>query len=69
MLLALKHRTIPPNMLFNELNPKIAPYFGPGALLIPTAAIPWPPVPAGSPLRASVNSFGFVSGPPSDDGC
>ncbi|KAK4240422.1 putative pks-nrps protein [Achaetomium macrosporum] len=54
--LAIQHRTIPPNMLFNELNPAIAPFYG--HLEIPTKAVPWPPVKEG-PLRASVNSFGF----------
>ena len=55
-LLAMKHRTIPPNMHFNELNPAVAPFYG--NLKIPTEAVPWPEV-AASPLRASVNSFGF----------
>ncbi|KAF4988362.1 hypothetical protein FGRMN_9809 [Fusarium graminum] len=57
VLLAIKHRVIPPNMLFNELNPSIAPFYGP--LQIPTTPIPWPELPAGVPARASVNSFGF----------
>ncbi|KAF7560685.1 hypothetical protein G7046_g3448 [Stylonectria norvegica] len=57
VLLAIKNRTIPPNLHFNELNPAIAQYYGP--LRIPTTAIPWPELPAGAPARASVNSFGF----------
>ncbi|KAF2832601.1 putative PKS-NRPS protein [Ophiobolus disseminans] len=57
VLLAIKHRVIPPNLLFTELNPAIAPYYGP--LRIPTAARPWPELPPGTPARASVNSFGF----------
>ncbi|WZH49426.1 putative PKS-NRPS protein [Fusarium acuminatum] len=57
VLLAIKHRVIPPNLLFNELNPSVAPFYGP--LQIPTTAIPWPDLPAGVPARASVNSFGF----------
>ncbi|CEI70300.1 unnamed protein product [Fusarium venenatum] len=57
VLLALKHRVIPPNLLFNELNPSVAPFYGP--LQIPTTAIPWPELPDGVPARASVNSFGF----------
>jgi acyl transferase domain-containing protein len=57
VLLAIKHRTIPPNLLFEELNPAVAPYYGP--LLIPTKALPWPKLPPGTPARASVNSFGF----------
>lgn len=57
VLLALKNRTIPPNLHFNELNPAITPYYGP--LQIATAALPWPELPAGAPARASINSFGF----------
>lgn len=56
-LLAIKHRTIPPNLLFENLNPAIVPYYG--RLQVPTQTLPWPHVPAGNPLRASVNSFGF----------
>ncbi|KAF2773327.1 putative hybrid PKS-NRPS enzyme [Teratosphaeria nubilosa] len=54
--LALQMGTIPPNMLFNDLNPAIAPYYH--RLLVPTDALPWPTVARG-PRRASVNSFGF----------
>ena len=54
--LALQHRVIPPNMLFNKLNPAIEPYFG--GLNIPTCATPWPELPQGQSRRASVNSFG-----------
>ncbi|KAF2686198.1 hybrid PKS-NRPS [Lentithecium fluviatile CBS 122367] len=54
--LALKNRTIPPNMHFNELNPKIKPFYK--HVKVPTSARPWPEV-RGAPLRASVNSFGF----------
>ncbi|KAF4963991.1 hypothetical protein FSARC_8041 [Fusarium sarcochroum] len=57
VLLAIKHRIIPPNLHFKELNPSVAPFYGP--LQIPTSAIPWPELPAGVPARASVNSFGF----------
>ncbi|OAA53529.1 Beta-ketoacyl synthase [Cordyceps fumosorosea ARSEF 2679] len=57
VLLSLKHGVIPPNLLFNELNPDIAQYYGP--LNIPTKAKPWPKLAPGVPLRASVNSFGF----------
>ncbi|KAF3014489.1 t1pks [Neopestalotiopsis sp. 37M] len=55
--LAVQHGVIPPNMLFNELNPDITPYYG--KLQIPTSATPWPELPAGTPRRVSVNSFGF----------
>jgi acyl transferase domain-containing protein/NAD(P)-dependent dehydrogenase (short-subunit alcohol dehydrogenase family)/SAM-dependent methyltransferase len=57
VLLAIKHRVIPPNLHFSELNPAIAPYYD--SLCIPTAARPWPALPSGVPARASVNSFGF----------
>ncbi|QLI72968.1 Highly reducing polyketide synthase ACTTS3 [Metarhizium brunneum] len=56
-LLSIKHKTIFPNLLFNELNPKVAPFYGP--LQIPTSAQPWPELPPGVPMRVSVNSFGF----------
>ncbi|KAL2015562.1 hypothetical protein VTK56DRAFT_5221 [Thermocarpiscus australiensis] len=56
-MLALRAGVIPPNQLFNELNPDLAPFYGP--LKVPTEAIPWPPLPEGAPRRASVNSFGF----------
>ncbi|KAI0009473.1 hypothetical protein F4779DRAFT_365857 [Xylariaceae sp. FL0662B] len=55
--LALQHGTIPPNLLLNELNPKVAPFYG--NLRIPQEAQEWPAVEKGSPRRASVNSFGF----------
>lgn len=54
--LAIQHRSIPPNMHFNELNPSIAPFYD--RLHVPTSPMPWPEIP-GTPLRASVNSFGF----------
>ncbi|TFA97733.1 Polyketide synthase-nonribosomal peptide synthetase [Trichoderma ghanense] len=57
VLLSIKHRVIPPNLLFKDLNPDIAPYYGP--LQIPTTAVPWPKLAPGTPARASVNSFGF----------
>ncbi|KAI1500224.1 polyketide synthase-like protein [Biscogniauxia marginata] len=55
--LALKHSIIPPNMLFNRLNPRIEPFYT--NLRLATSALPWPAVPTGNPRRASVNSFGF----------
>ena len=54
--LAIQNKTIPPNLLFNNLNPDIEPFYT--QLSIPTKAFPWPEVPEGSPRRASVNSFG-----------
>lgn len=56
--LAIQNRTIPPNMLFSELNPAIVPFYD--RLEIPTdQARPWPEMKPGLPLRVSVNSFGF----------
>ncbi|KAL7925223.1 polyketide synthase [Trichoderma austrokoningii] len=55
--LAVQHGIIPPNMLFNKLNPAISPFYS--HLCIPTRARPWPKLPPGVPRRASVNSFGF----------
>ncbi|KAK5992615.1 Polyketide synthase-nonribosomal peptide synthetase TwmB [Cladobotryum mycophilum] len=55
--LALRKAIIPPNLLFNRLNPQIEPFYN--NLHIPTSLTPWPAVPKGSPRRASVNSFGF----------
>ncbi|KAL4921614.1 hypothetical protein BDW62DRAFT_208207 [Aspergillus aurantiobrunneus] len=55
--LASQNQTIPPNLHFQNLNPKIAPYFG--NLEIPTVERPWTEVAEGQVRRASVNSFGF----------
>ncbi|KAL2819623.1 lovastatin nonaketide synthase [Aspergillus cavernicola] len=55
--LALKNGFIPPNLLFNKLNPAVAPFAK--HLRLPTALTPWPSVADGAPRRASVNSFGF----------
>lgn len=55
--LAVKHGVIPPNMLLEELNPDVLPYYG--RLEILKSAQAWPELPAGVPRRASVNSFGF----------
>ena len=54
--LALQHRTIPPNIHFKHLNPKIAPFYD--NLEVATILTPWPKISKG-PARASVNSFGF----------
>lgn len=54
--LAMQNGYIPPNMLFEELNPDIEPYYG--SLEIVKTAKPWPELPPGVPKRASVNSFG-----------
>ncbi|KAI1506098.1 AMP-binding enzyme [Biscogniauxia marginata] len=55
--LALQHSVVPPNLLFKVMNPRIEPFRS--KLQIPTSSVPWPPVKAGDPRRASVNSFGF----------
>ncbi|RYP47174.1 hypothetical protein DL768_006724 [Monosporascus sp. mg162] len=54
---AMQHSTVPPNLLFNELSPAVAPFYG--NVQIPTKALPWPEVPGKQPKRASVNNFGF----------
>jgi acyl transferase domain-containing protein len=54
--LAIQNKVIPPNLHFNNLNPKIKPYYE--NLRVPTSLVPWPEVKY-VPLRASVNSFGF----------
>lgn len=57
-LVAIKHRTIPPNLHFHELNPDLLPFCQ--NLEVVTEALPWPgPIKPTSPLRVSVNSFGF----------
>lgn len=52
----MRHKTVPPNQHFHNLNPEIAPYYK--KLRIPTSPEAWPPAPASHPLRASVNGFG-----------
>lgn len=54
--LAIQNDAIPPNMHFNNLNPKVEPFYK--NLKVPTTLIPWPETNVG-PRRASVNSFGF----------
>ncbi|MER6359438.1 amino acid adenylation domain-containing protein [Kitasatospora sp. NPDC001527] len=53
--LALKHRTIPPHINLERLNPAIDPATLPYE--IPTEPTPWPA--HEGPARAGVNSFGF----------
>ncbi|KAI3032561.1 Zinc-binding dehydrogenase family protein [Aspergillus niger] len=55
--LALRNATIPPNLLFNKLNPDLEPFTS--HLHVPTASQSWPRLPHGIPRRASINSFGF----------
>ncbi|PKY00558.1 hypothetical protein P168DRAFT_260046 [Aspergillus campestris IBT 28561] len=56
-LLAIRHRVIPPNLHFNNLNPSVVPFYD--RVIVPTEPMPWPAVTPGKPVRASVNSFGF----------
>ena len=52
--LALKHGIVPPNLHFDKLSPKVAPFFK--HLEIPTAPTAWPN--GGSEIRrASVNRY------------
>ncbi|PYI34570.1 ketoacyl-synt-domain-containing protein [Aspergillus indologenus CBS 114.80] len=53
-VLALEHRTIPPNVFFNSPNPSIP--FKECKLVVPDEAMPWP---GHKKLRASVNCFGI----------
>ncbi|KAJ5872274.1 uncharacterized protein N7529_004627 [Penicillium soppii] len=53
---ALQKGIVPPNLHFQNLSDKVAPFFD--HLEIPTTATPWS-VPEGQVRRASVNSFGF----------
>lgn len=56
--LAVQHGIIPPNLHFENLNPKIEQYYD--GMQVPTGSSrPWPALPDGRPRRASVNSFGF----------
>ncbi|KAB8230052.1 uncharacterized protein BDW43DRAFT_170617 [Aspergillus alliaceus] len=54
--LALQRGVIPPNLHFQNLSSKVAPFFE--HLQIPTTATPWS-INEGQIRRASVNSFGF----------
>ncbi|KAH7322416.1 putative polyketide synthase [Stachybotrys elegans] len=54
--LALQHRLIPPNLLFNQLSDRVAPFYK--GVKIPTETQPWLEG-SGQTMRASVNSFGF----------
>lgn len=54
--LAMKHGTIAPNLHFNTVSEKVAPFYK--HLQVPTKAMPWPNAMSGQPRRASINSFG-----------
>ncbi|KAI0145542.1 hypothetical protein GGR57DRAFT_295646 [Xylariaceae sp. FL1272] len=53
----VQHGIIPPNLLFENLNPSIKPFYK--HLEIPVQASPWPRAIADTIRRVSVNSFGF----------
>ncbi|UNI18379.1 putative PKS/NRPS-like protein biosynthetic cluster [Purpureocillium takamizusanense] len=53
---ALQSGMVPPNLHFNKLNPKVAPFCD--HLTVATIPTPWPTT-DGQVKRASVNSFGF----------
>ncbi|KAK3369536.1 hypothetical protein B0T24DRAFT_722419 [Lasiosphaeria ovina] len=55
--LALQHGIVPPNLLLQELNPAVKPFYD--ELKIVKQAEEWPALPEGVPRRASINSFGF----------
>lgn len=55
---SIRNGSIPPNLLFNRLNPRVEPYYK--NLHIPTELTPWPTLPRGVPRRVSVNSFGML---------
>lgn len=55
--LALRHKVVPPNMLFQHLAAAIEPFYH--NVEVPVSALEWPRLPSGQPLRASLNSFGF----------
>lgn len=48
--LALQNATVPPNLLFNRLNPELEPFIR--NLHVPTTNQAWPEVPDGKPRRA-----------------
>lgn len=55
--LALQNSTIPPNLLFNKLSDRVAPFYD--NLEIVRQSRPWPKLAPGQPRRVSVNSFGM----------
>ena len=55
--LMIQHGELVPNMLFDELSPRVAPFYD--NLEVVTTVKPWPRLEANQPRRVSVNSFGF----------
>lgn len=56
--LALQAGQVPPNLLFDSLSPKVAPFYG-NLEIVTGECVPWPAIARGAARRASVNSFGF----------
>lgn len=54
-VLALRHKSIPPNLNFDQWNPAIDP--SATRFFVPTEAVAWPDT--GGPRRAAVSSFGM----------
>lgn len=55
--MAMQKGIIPPNLHFQTVSARVAPFYT--NLQVPTKATPWPEPLPGQPRRASVNSFGF----------
>ncbi|KAI2322177.1 hypothetical protein LOZ01_004717 [Ophidiomyces ophidiicola] len=55
--LCIQNGVIPPNLLYEKLNPELEPFAA--HLKVPTEPLPWPSLRPGVPRRVSVNSFGF----------
>lgn len=60
--LAVQNGLIPPNMLFEKISPRVAPYYN-DLKIVTGECLPWPSLPNGVPRRASVNSFGMCDLP------
>ncbi|KAI5274298.1 hypothetical protein E4T47_02663 [Aureobasidium subglaciale] len=55
--LAIQHGLLPPNMLFDKLSDRVAPFYH--SLQVVTELQSWPELQHNQPRRVSVNSFGF----------
>jgi acyl transferase domain-containing protein len=53
----IQHGLLTPNMLFDELSPRVAPFYS--DLQVVTEQQAWPELKFNQPRRVSVNSFGF----------
>lgn len=53
----IQNGLLPPNMLFDELSPRVAPFYS--DLEVVTKQQAWPALKYNQPRRVSVNSFGF----------